>query len=483
MRRSLSSVLGSLVLAAGSLLGSGCAAQPDACRADGPRFVRGAGSATAGSVAHAAPRYLESFEVAVADARSEKKLVFVDAWAPWCHTCLSMRKEVLERPEMGHFSDRFVFAAVDTDRPESAAFLERYALRVWPTFFVIDPESGAVLSMYGGSGTLEEMSHLLEAGLAARSGGGPGERTLAEAHDAYVKKDTARAAELYVEASRTVPDARRAEALLGAIRALSELESPERCVDFGVAHAAEVPGSSTPIDFTYYLKECVDALPAGAAKDDAARFVKRRVDAFVVSPPAGASVDDRADLFALAAELAESSHDEAGAKVLQKARLALLDQAVKAARTPEDAHVFDYERMGALLALGRGKEAVAMFEGRTADMPTSYEPYARLASTLLAMGELEKAMAPLDRAIALSYGPRRLRYLASKADAQSKLGALDAAVETLSAEVEGWRALGPAQGGAARVAAAEKRLAAARALADAAKAPAQKAPAQKTYKH
>ncbi|HTJ83875.1 MAG TPA: thioredoxin family protein [Polyangiaceae bacterium] len=452
-----------LALGVGSLAVTGCAGEPEACRVDVPRAVASSGASPgAPPVPATPPRFEERFDVAVDAARAGKKLVFVDAWAPWCHTCLSMRKEVLDRPELSRFSDRIVFAAIDTDRPESAAFLERYAMRVWPTFFVIDPENGAVLAMYGGSGTLGEIEALLEAGLVARAGRGVGERKLAEAHDAYVKKDAARAADLYVEAAGTVSNARRAEALLGAIRALSELGKPERCVEYGTAHAAEVPGSSTPIDFTYYLKECVDDLAAGAAKDEAAAFVRARVDAFAAEPPSGASVDDRADLLGLAAEIAEGAGDKARATKLQEERLALLEAAAAQAKTPEEAHVYDYERMGALLALGRGAEAVRMFEGRTADLPTSYEPYARLASTLLAMNETRAALAPLDKAIELSYGPRRLRYLASKSDALTKLGDLAGAVKALEIEVAGWRALPASQGGEPRVAAAEKRLAAAR---------------------
>ena len=80
---------------------------------------------------------------AIAKAKRAGKLVFVDGWAPWCHTCLSMRQTVLERPELGRYAERFEFVAIDTDRPESAGFVERYPMRVWPTFFVIEPVSAS----------------------------------------------------------------------------------------------------------------------------------------------------------------------------------------------------------------------------------------------------------------------------------------------------------------------------------------------------
>jgi thioredoxin-like negative regulator of GroEL len=455
---------GAVALALLVALSAGCAADPGVCTADGPLHARPRASAAA--PARPAPKpvaFIESFDGALAQARGEGRLLFVDAWAPWCHTCLSMRKEVLDRPELGAYADRVVFAAVDTDRPESAGFVERYPMRAWPTFFVIEPASGAVLAMYGGSTTLEEMTRLLDAGLAARSGAAPGDRTLVEAHDAYAKRDVARAADLYVQASATVGDARRAEALIGAIRALSESGRTEACVDFGQAHADKVPGSSTPVDFAYYWNECVEALPAGAAKDAAAAPVRARIAALAEQPPKGASVDDRADLFGLAAELRAKQGDAAGARALEERRLALLDEAIGAAKTPEEAHVYDYERMGALLALGRGEEAVAMFEGRTKDLPTTYEPYARLASTLIAVGRREAALAPLERAIELSYGPRRLRYMATKSATLLELGRREAAIETLEAEAKAWRALPAAQAEAKRIADVDARLAAAKA--------------------
>jgi hypothetical protein len=56
-------------------------------------------------------------------ARREGKAVFVDAWAPCCHTCLSMKHYVLGDPRLRAFADRVVFAAMDTDREENAEFV------------------------------------------------------------------------------------------------------------------------------------------------------------------------------------------------------------------------------------------------------------------------------------------------------------------------------------------------------------------------
>src|SRR5262249_25461603 len=58
----------------------------------------------------AAPRaplvFLED-DMAGARARASAagKLLFVDAWAPWCHTCLSMRNFVLSDPSLAPLAE------------------------------------------------------------------------------------------------------------------------------------------------------------------------------------------------------------------------------------------------------------------------------------------------------------------------------------------------------------------------------------------
>src|SRR6202040_2071716 len=88
------------------------------------------------------PTFIEDdYPRALAQARAEGKPLFVDAWAPWCHTCLSMRAYVFPDEAMRPLARDFVWLAVDTEKPESAAFLARFAMQVWPTLWVIDPKT------------------------------------------------------------------------------------------------------------------------------------------------------------------------------------------------------------------------------------------------------------------------------------------------------------------------------------------------------
>lgn len=43
----------------------------------------------------------DDLDGALARARAEHKMVFVDVWATWCHPCVSMKAFVLEAPRPG----------------------------------------------------------------------------------------------------------------------------------------------------------------------------------------------------------------------------------------------------------------------------------------------------------------------------------------------------------------------------------------------
>lgn len=58
-------------------------------------------------------------EGALRAARERNKLVFVDLWAPWCHTCLSMRSYVLTQERIPAL-EHFVLFAVDTEKEQNA---------------------------------------------------------------------------------------------------------------------------------------------------------------------------------------------------------------------------------------------------------------------------------------------------------------------------------------------------------------------------
>lgn len=399
------------------------------------------------------------FEGALDEARSSNKLLFVDGWAPWCHTCLSMRETVFPNPALSSYSKDYVFVEIDTDRPESTRFVAGHPMRVWPTFFVIDPRTREVIASYGGSMSVEETAAFLGRGVAAAKNPGPGYAELGAAHRALLAGDADLAIGQYEKALASLEKGHEKEAVSGLLRAYSTKKDAAGCVTAGLAHADAVVGSSAQVDVLLHLLRCAGDAPADLeARGEA--FVTERLPKLVATPPAGASIDDRSDAMGAWAGLLKKQGKDAEFMAVQRDRIAMLEAAAKEADGPEQQQVFDYERMLAYLAADRGEDAVAMFRQRTKELPESYEAFARHGYTLLELGRAEEALVPIEKALELSYGPRRVRYFAMKSKALLKLGRAAEAKAVLQQEVDAWRALPPGHFDATKVEDAEKRLAA-----------------------
>lgn len=380
------------------------------------------------------------FDEAMLAARNSGKLLLVDAWAPWCHTCLSMRETVWNRSELGRFATQFDFLEIDTDRPEALAFVERYPLRVWPTFLVFDPVTRELVASYGGSMSLEETASFLERAARSRANPEPGHRELAQAHREAQSGNHASAAALYRQAAGLLAANAKKEAVAGLLQTLVAQQQPDRCVDEGMALSDSVQGSSASVDVLLQILRC--SSDADIKRKEAGQlFVSERLPRMIEQPAEGASVDDRSDAMGAWAEWLDQQGRKSEARTLQEKRLLLLESTVQAADTPAQAQVHDYQRMLTYLALDRGDEAAKMLEARCKEFPDNYEPPARLAFTLLELGRFEAALAPLARTLELSYGPRRLRYLAMQSKAFAKLGRHAEALASLQEELAGFRAL------------------------------------------
>jgi thiol-disulfide isomerase/thioredoxin len=409
------------------------------------------------------PRFIDDdFAAASAKARAEGKVVFVDAWAPWCHTCLSMKNFVLGDPALGALSDRVVFVSLDTDRPEAAAFLERHTVKAWPTFFVIDPRADRVVGYWAGSASLRELRGVIDEALAATAGTAtdPATTAFTAARSAHAGGDLAGAAKAYERALSSAPASwpNRGAALVGWMEALAGAKAWAECARVGQLYGAQVEGSSAPGDFASYLLTCAGNLPAGQEQSAARQAAVASLRATTAHPSPDASVDDRQDALDQLSEGLAAVGDAAGARAAQEARAAMLEKAAAAAKSPEVAQTFDYARANTYVALGRADEAVRMLQQRERELPESYEPPGRLAGVLFKTDHLPEALAAIDRALARAYGPRKLRYLKLRADILAKRGELAAALTTRREEVKGWESLPPGQASPGSLADARRRL-------------------------
>ncbi|MBI1945728.1 MAG: thioredoxin family protein [Deltaproteobacteria bacterium] len=368
------------------------------------------------------PAFLaDDWQEALRRAKADGSILFVDAWAPWCHTCWSMKRDVLHQPALAAYQGRVTFVEIDTDRPQNAAFVARYPVRGWPTFFAVDPTSGAILAAQGGSMSLAETTAFLDRALTLRASSEPVDAAPAAGYRALQEGDAKAAAARFEEAA-AVTGPRRTEAAAAAYRAWLEAKDHANCARSASAALGVVEGSAAAGDTAAYLVVCAERLPReDPARARALATAQATLEALVKAPAQGAAVDDRADVMINLAELYDEQGKKAEARALHEQRLRLLEDDARAA-DPLAARVHDYARMNSYLELGRGDEAVALFRARIAQLPNDYEAHARLATTLFKLERYDEARPAAERAVELAYGPRRLRYLFLLADVCGKRG-------------------------------------------------------------
>jgi thiol-disulfide isomerase/thioredoxin len=318
------------------------------------------------------------YALAIAEARRSRRPLFVDAWAPWCHTCLSLRAFVFTAPALRPLRERFVWAAIDTENPVNARFVDTHPIDAWPTLFVVDADTGATRRLYRGALRPSELvAWLLDAA-------GP-----------------ERAAEERVSALRRSHD---------NVRCISEAEASLRALAPGTAYLNVAAEGLT----------CAGALPgdAGARTSRVAgsvAFLASALEKAVDDAAFPVLADDRSSGFEVLVAAAQSSGDVARAQSRARRWWAVIEQAAALAPSPVGRAVFDAHKTEAALALQQPALAIPALEESARDFPRDYNPPARLARLYLAAGRVADARVEIDRGLRLVYGPRRKRLEALEA--------------------------------------------------------------------
>ncbi|WP_428266803.1 thioredoxin family protein [Haliangium sp.] len=487
--RALAVARAAVVAAALAVLGVGCsksepaaepAAAPAAESAAKPAAAVAAAAATAGDAdpcagaeAHGPLRWFhDDYQAALACARAQDKPLFIDNWAPWCHTCLSMKHTVFADAGLAPLAERFVWLAVDTDKEENAAAVAKFPPQVWPTFYVVAPADESVQGRYLGAASLDELRAFLsegERGFLESKG-----QALAEdsplgrerrGDRAATSGDFAAAATAYAEALTVLPaDApRRADVLVKRISALYKADDSQACVEMAEAELAHSGRSASASDFVYYAHICAgeiaDAGRGKALRESLAAYLAPILD----DAEAPMSVDDRSDGLRILREIKDELGQEEAAKALAVRQRALLDQAWAEAPDAFARMTFVWPMVEVYVYQGEGEALLSEIEKLEAELPTQYDPPYRLAWVLHRLGREDEAAAAAERALPKMYGPRKARAQALLADIHGSRGDKAAELAAREAVVATYAGLPEGQKQPAALAAAQEALAQAKA--------------------
>ena len=106
-----------------------------------------------------------TFDEALAKAKAENKLVFMDCYTSWCGPCKYMTETIFPQEKAGEFfNPKFVCVKYDMEKGEGPELAKRFGVRAYPTFLILRPD-GTVQHKIVGGGDLDKFIAKVEKGL------------------------------------------------------------------------------------------------------------------------------------------------------------------------------------------------------------------------------------------------------------------------------------------------------------------------------
>lgn len=93
-----------------------------------------------------------TLEQAIAKAKAENKLVFIDSYTDWCGPCRLMANDVFPMKEMGdYFNPKFVCIKSNAEKGEDGiAIKAKFGIKAYPTFVILDGDGNMIHIFAGG---------------------------------------------------------------------------------------------------------------------------------------------------------------------------------------------------------------------------------------------------------------------------------------------------------------------------------------------
>ncbi|MEZ4269475.1 MAG: thioredoxin family protein [Myxococcota bacterium] len=427
-RRFLGAALG-LLLGGCATAGSGAQTQPEIEAGQGAEAQPvSAQQASEPAVHEGGLSFIEDdLDKALALAKATDRPLVIDLWAPWCHTCLSMQHVVFKDPALLAMEPRFVWLALDTDRPENAGAIARFRPEVWPTFYVVSPD-GLIQASQAGSTTAKGFREFLVRGEDGTRESAALAKDTALWHLRQGDRDVAarrykRAEAAYRKALSLAPRdwPRAPEVLVRLARTLYRQERFKACAELALAELPRaVSGKdASGSDFTVYASLCATRLgdkPLAATLRSVLVAPQASLAWLAAEPTASLTADDRSDALSTLREVYIALGRPDDARRAAETQAQLLDAAVEAAPSASAQMTYVWPRSEVYVALGRGEAILPWIHELIAALPDQYDPPYRAAWVLRKLGRDAEALPLAQRAAELAYGPRKERIEALVAE-------------------------------------------------------------------
>ncbi|MBK9070325.1 MAG: thioredoxin family protein [Myxococcales bacterium] len=364
----------------------------------------------------------DEYDTAAACAQTKGLPLVIDMWAPWCHTCLSMQATVLRDPALAAYAQRFVWLALDTDRPGNAAAVELFSPAAWPTFFVVDPLTNAIQARFVGSASTGQFIAFLregETGFVSKAALDPASPSgLLRAAEQAANRSEWEAAQIALTTALATAPAdwpRRPDAMVSLLSTMRRAGKWADCLAYATQQLPYTGSSASAADFIAVGRMCVTGLGKRGANAPAVTAFRQaaiaRLSGLIKAGAANRlmTIDDVSDaMMNLRGLLDEDGrHEEAVALAQQQRKL--LDDAADKASAPKIAMTYNWPRAEAYPYLGVPRELVDALTKSMADPPTEYDPPHRLAWIYLQAKDYALAHQYAMAAYKLGYGVRKTR--------------------------------------------------------------------------
>ena len=87
---------------------------------------------------------------AVAEAKKQKKMIFIDAYTSWCGPCRMLKQNTFTDKAAGdYFNKHFINIALDMEKGDGIAFAQKYQIAAYPTLLIMDADQKSVSTSEG----------------------------------------------------------------------------------------------------------------------------------------------------------------------------------------------------------------------------------------------------------------------------------------------------------------------------------------------